>query len=80
MIVFLCTACFSAQLEKRDHDCFVMDPDEPWEFYDWYLIDAGDALRLRTLLGACPDPLSPACECAVHAALRTAFKELPRAR
>jgi len=80
VVVFLCAACFSAQLEKWDHDCFVMDPEEPWDFYDWYVLEAADALRLRTLLGACPDPLGPGCQCAVHAALQTTFKELHRAR
>jgi len=57
-----------------------MDPDEPWDFYDWHLVDPGDAVRLRALLGSCPDPLGPECQCAVHAALRATFKALPRAK
>lgn len=78
VVVFLCTACSSGQIETWDHDCMVMAPDEPWDAYDWYVLDADDALRLRTLLGACPAPRSPACECALHEALRVACRQLPK--
>src|SRR5262249_55788673 len=44
-------------LEKGKHDCFVMAEDELWDFFDWYVVDAGDAIRLRALLGTCAAPL-----------------------
>jgi hypothetical protein len=78
LVVFLCVACFSGQIELWSHDCFVMAVDDPWDYYDWYVLDASDMLRLRAPLGACPTPLRPECECAVHEALRVACRELPR--
>jgi hypothetical protein len=67
--------CGRSQMRKFEHDCF--DWEDVWNQYEWYVLDPADTSRLATSVEKCPNPLSPACDCPVHKALRAAAVALP---
>jgi hypothetical protein len=69
-LIALCEACGHGQLEIYSHDCYPHYEDEDWDMYWWVALNPIDLRRLAELLIACPDPLNPACACALHDGLR----------
>jgi hypothetical protein len=67
-----------AQIERYDHDCYSTRMDEPPEGKAWFQIERRQADQLFALLrNRCGRPLDGSCKCAVHEALRAAFRTLP---
>ena len=73
--ILRCPRCGAGQIGIYRHDCF--DPEDLFDQYDWYVLDAADSAELAHRVGACPQPLSPGCGCPVHAALRESCRALP---
>lgn len=65
----ICDACGHGFLEVYAHDCFHYYGDEDGDMYWWYVPDPIAMNRLHDLMAQCPDPLSTACDCALHRGL-----------
>jgi hypothetical protein len=74
-IIALCRSCGSGQVEEFSHDCF--DFEEVFNQYTWYVLSPADAAELRSVVEACPTPLTAKCTCPVHTKLRSGCSMLP---
>ena len=77
LVLSVCQICGCGQIEKFEHDCF--DWEDLWNQYEWYLLDPPDMARLMEIVRKCPNPVSPACDCPIHTALRSTAISLPTA-
>lgn len=68
ILILACSECRSSEVEIYNHDCF--DHEDVFDRYDWYVLGSAVTGQLASLLAACPAPLSTACGCAMHGALR----------
>ena len=75
-VLVCCADCGAGHIEVLDHDCF--DFEEVWDQFEWYTLAPADCAEVVRALARCPQPLLPACTCALHQAVRESLKPLPR--
>ncbi|MFJ6573845.1 hypothetical protein ACIQNU_41275 [Streptomyces sp. NPDC091292] len=67
--VLRCSACGGGVVEHHSHDCWDPADHASWDMYWWWRIDTAGMRLVEEWAAACPDPLSPTCDCSVHRGL-----------
>ncbi|MFI0356940.1 hypothetical protein ACH34Q_41395 [Actinomadura sp. 9N407] len=64
-----CATCGSGVVESHSHDCWDPSDHSSWDMYWWWRIDPADMDVVLELVGDCPAPLKPGCDCRLHRGL-----------